>query len=70
MSLFAADGCIQPNTRTQTYLVTFAPNCGHTKIRGAQIAISAQSPEDARHYADTWLKLPQTHVTDVHEVTS
>jgi hypothetical protein len=54
--LFADDGCVIPNVRTQDYRLTFTAKCEHGKIRSAAIIISAPSETDALQFAATWLQ--------------
>lgn len=67
-TLFHADGCVIANIRTRPFRVILARNCGHTKIVGAAIDITAESAEDAASYVMRWLKLPQTHIHRVYEI--
>jgi hypothetical protein len=64
-SLFHEDGCVRGNIRVQDYMVLFEPDCPHTKMRGAMMVISAESETSARHYAETFIKLPQQHIKTV-----
>ena len=69
--LFAEDGCAAPNIRTQDYRLTFTAKCGHGKVRGAEIVLSAPSEADALQYAATWLQqgvLKNTVLTGVEVV--
>jgi hypothetical protein len=54
--LFAEDGCVTPNVRTQDYRLTFTAKCEHGKVRYAEIVISAPSEADALQFAATWLQ--------------
>ena len=54
--LFADDGCVAPNIATQDYRLTFTAKCGHGKVRGAEIVISAPSEADALQFAAIWLQ--------------
>lgn len=69
--LFADDGCVIPNIATQDYRFTFTAKCGHTKVRSAEIIISAPSEQNARVYAEDWLLqgvMHQTVLTGVEEI--
>jgi hypothetical protein len=67
--LFAADGCVLPNLTTlREYRLTFGPVCPHGKIRSASVVIQAESEADARHYAETWLRLGVLRRVAVTEV--
>lgn len=48
--LFAEDGCVAPNIRTQDYKLTFTAKCEHGKVRSAEIVISAPTADDALEY--------------------
>jgi hypothetical protein len=66
--LFASDGCVRPNVRTFTFQVTLVGKCEHVKIVKvvkAQIEVRAETPSSARHYVETYLRLPQTVVAEV-----
>jgi hypothetical protein len=65
--LFAEDGSLIPNIRTQNYRITFSPGRTHTKIKSAEIVIAAESAEAAARYAADSLKLPMMQVTGVHD---
>jgi len=67
--IFAADGCVRANIRTQLYRVTFAPKCEHVITTKAVIERRAQSAEAAAEYCRTFLRLPQMDVVSVEEVT-
>jgi hypothetical protein len=69
--LFASDGCVRPNVRTFTFQVTLVGKCEHVKIVKVvkvvkvQIEVRAETPSSARHYVETYLRLPQTVVAEV-----
>jgi hypothetical protein len=67
--LFHDDGCFRATIRTRDYRVTLEGKCGHTKIRRAEITVSAESAEDAMHYAATYLMIPQTVPVSATEVS-
>lgn len=48
--LFAEDGCVIPNIRTQDYRLTFTAKCEHAKVRSAEIVISAATADDALEF--------------------
>jgi hypothetical protein len=44
------DGCLIPNIPTRFYSVTLAHKCGHHRLQGAVIVVSATSVDDAILY--------------------
>jgi hypothetical protein len=67
-NLFAPDGCVIPNIRTELYAVTMEAKCEHTKIRQAVIIMDAISESAAWNFAATYLRMPQTEIVSVIKV--
>jgi hypothetical protein len=49
------DGCIKGNIPARPFRIFFAAKCPHTKVLAAEIVIRAESEQDARSFAETWL---------------
>jgi hypothetical protein len=64
--MFAKDGCVVPNIRTQEYRVTLIAECGHPRLRKVELTVRAQSPEDAASYVLRGWNFPRT---GLHSVT-
>jgi hypothetical protein len=65
----AADGCILPNITTREYRITMTAPCEHTKVRHAEIVITATSAEAARAFAGTQLRQGALRTATITQVT-
>jgi hypothetical protein len=63
------DGCIVPNIPTKNYIVYMAPRCAHKKVRGAYIAVRAESAQAAFDYAGDSIRIAGLAPASVTEVT-
>ena len=64
------DGCIIPNIRTRPYLVYLAPECEHKMLRGAYIAIMAESADAALIYVGRNVRLAGLKAASVVEMSA
>lgn len=63
-----SDGCIVANIPVKPYRVHFEPKCPHTKMREADIVITARTADEAMEFADKWIALAQLIPVDVTEM--
>lgn len=63
------DGCIVPNIRTRPFMVYLAPKCEHKMLRGAYIAIMAESADAALIYVGRNVRLAGLEAASVVEMS-